>query len=100
MLYFSPNSLLTLHPIKGCKSKKFVFLPVVIMTCDVSLHPNSEVRNSVGSCMQRVVMVFLMVNVVLSLLLFSLGAAIYKININPHTHVQLLYPNSVQHSVR
>ena len=55
MLYFSPNSLLTLHRINVLKKAKHRLL-----TCRhhgtrrVSLHLISEVRNSVASRMQRV----------------------------------------------
>ena len=59
MLYFSPNSLLTLHRIKVLKKVKHRFL-----TCRhpgtrrVSLHLISEVGNWVASRMQRVNTVF------------------------------------------
>ena len=55
ILYFSPNSLLTLHRINVLKKAKHRLL-----TCRhpgtrrVSLHLISEVRNSVASRMQRV----------------------------------------------
>ena len=55
MLYFSPNSLLTLHRINVLKKAKHRLL-----TCRhpgtrrVSLHLISEVRNSVASRIQRV----------------------------------------------
>ena len=55
MLYFSPNSLLILQPFKDLNKQKNSLL-----TCGhngtqrVSLHPVSEVRNSVVSHMQRV----------------------------------------------
>ena len=55
MLYFTPNSLLTLHRIKVLEKAK-----PRLLTCRhpgtqrVSLHLISEVRNSVASRMQRV----------------------------------------------
>ena len=72
MLYFSLNSLLTLHRINGLKKAKHQLL--ICRDPDtrrVSLHLISEVRNSVASRMQRV------------------NTALYKSNFNFYVFLKL-----------